>query len=108
IIILVLAPLFVLTGVEGQLLRPLAIAYVVAMVASLATAMTVTPVLCFWLGGRAAREAPLARLCKGWLDRSLPWGLAHPRAVAGGAALAVVAAGGLLAVAPRPLVAPVH
>ena len=56
IIVIMLAPLFVLSGVEGQLLRPLAIAYVVAIVASLATAMTVTPVLCLW----GARRAPAA------------------------------------------------
>jgi HME family heavy-metal exporter len=108
IIVMVLAPLFVLSGVEGQLLRPLAIAYVVAIVASLATAMTVTPVLCLW-GARyapAAREAPLARICKAWLDRSLPWGLAHPGALAGGAALAVAVAGLLLAVLPRSLMPP--
>jgi len=108
IIVMVLAPLFVLSGVEGQLLRPLAIAYVVAIVASLATAMTVTPVLCLW-GARyapAAREAPLARVCKAWLDRSLPWGLAHPGALAGGAALAVAVAGLLLAVLPRSLMPP--
>src|ERR1700704_1302591 len=68
IIIIMLAPLFVLSGVEGQLLRPLAIAYVVAIVASLATAMTVTPVLCLWGAARApagAPRGPLARICKG-------------------------------------------
>ncbi|HEY4748191.1 MAG TPA: efflux RND transporter permease subunit, partial [Steroidobacteraceae bacterium] len=108
IIVMVLAPLFVLSGVEGQLLRPLAIAYVVAIAASLATAMTVTPVLCLWGARRApaAREAPLARICKAWLDRSLPWGLAHPGALAGGAALAVAVAGLLLAVLPRSLMPP--
>jgi HME family heavy-metal exporter len=108
IIILMLAPLFVLSGVEGLLLRPLAIAYVVAMVASLATAMTVTPVLCLLLAGRNAppREAPLARLCRRGLDRALPWALARPRMVAGGAALAVIAAGALLLVVPRSLMPP--
>ncbi|HKC32483.1 MAG TPA: efflux RND transporter permease subunit [Xanthobacteraceae bacterium] len=109
IIVIMLAPLFVLSGVEGQLLRPLAIAYVVAIVASLATAMTVTPVLCLWgapLAPAAAREAPLARICKGWLDRALPWGLARPGALVGGAALAVVVAGVLLAALPRSLMPP--
>ncbi|MEA3023700.1 MAG: hypothetical protein QOK01_2552 [Alphaproteobacteria bacterium] len=106
IIVIMLAPLFVLSGVEGQLLRPLAIAYVVAIAASLATAMTVTPVLCLWGAGRAAREAPLARVCKAWLDRALPWGLARPGALAGGAALAVVVAVLLLAMLPRSLMPP--
>jgi CzcA family heavy metal efflux pump len=108
IIILVLAPLFALSGVEGLLLRPLAIAYVVAIVASLATAMTVTPVLCLLLlrRGRAARDAPLARLCKAGLDRALPWTLAHARPVVGVTALAVVAAAVLLAFLPRSLMPP--
>ncbi|HEX4555924.1 MAG TPA: efflux RND transporter permease subunit [Xanthobacteraceae bacterium] len=108
IIVMVLAPLFVLSGVEGQLLRPLALAYVVAIVASLATAMTVTPVLCLCVAGRSppAREAPLARICKGWLDRSLPWGLAHPGALAGGAGLAIVVAVVLLTLLPRSLMPP--
>src|SRR5262245_57450130 len=108
IIVLMLAPRFWLGGVEGLLLRPLAVAYVVAIVASLATAVTVTPVLCLLLGGRAARqrEAPLARLCQRGLDRALPWALARPRLIGGGALVAVVAAGTLLAVLSRSLMPP--
>ena len=46
IIILVFLPLFFLSGVEGRLLQPLGLAYVVALAASLLVAVTVTPVLC--------------------------------------------------------------
>jgi CzcA family heavy metal efflux pump len=46
VIAVVFLPLFFLSGVEGRLLRPLGIAYVVALTASLAVAVTVTPVLC--------------------------------------------------------------
>ena len=49
IIILVFLPLFFLSGVEGRLLQPLGLAYVVALAASLLVAITVTPVLCFYL-----------------------------------------------------------
>ena len=49
IIILVFLPLFFLAGVEGRLLAPLGLAYVVALAASLLVAVTVTPVLSFYL-----------------------------------------------------------
>ncbi|HYE05904.1 MAG TPA: efflux RND transporter permease subunit [Planctomycetota bacterium] len=73
IIVLVFAPLLALAGLEGRFFRPLGIAFIVATVASLVVALTVTPALCWLLLGRvraaasavAHREGPLVR----WLHR---------------------------------------
>jgi CzcA family heavy metal efflux pump len=70
IIVLVFAPIFFLTGVEGRLMQPLGFAYVVALIASLAVAVTVTPVLCSLLLPRSkiVREAHESGLSR-WLKR---------------------------------------
>jgi CzcA family heavy metal efflux pump len=82
VVALVFVPLFVLGSVEGRLLRPLGIAYVVALTASLLVALTVTPVLCSWLlpGSamiREAREPAFTRRLKaayeGWLLGAFRW-----------------------------------
>jgi CzcA family heavy metal efflux pump len=52
IIILVFIPIFFLSGIEGRLLQPLGLAYIVSLSASLLVAITVTPVLSLlWLSG---------------------------------------------------------
>lgn len=70
IIVLVFVPLFALGGLEGQLFRPLGLAYVTAILASLIIAITLTPVLAsFFLPNApslAERESPLVRFLKRW------------------------------------------
>ncbi|QDV73700.1 efflux RND transporter permease subunit [Botrimarina mediterranea] len=58
IVVLVFVPLFALTGMEGQLFRPMGVSYIVSLVSSLLVSLTVTPVLSYWLlrGGRDAAE----------------------------------------------------
>jgi CzcA family heavy metal efflux pump len=83
IILLVFAPLFFLSGVEGRLLRPLGLAFTVSLAASLLTALTLTPALCSLLlpnsrivtkGG----EPPLVHWLQKLYARPLEWALNHP------------------------------
>lgn len=83
IIALVFTPVFFLSGVEGRLLKPLGEAYLVALLASLVVAVTVTPALCSFLlpGSRAVQPGHEPRLTH-WLKaryaRLLGPSLDHP------------------------------
>ena len=96
IVIAVAVPLLFLPGVEGRLLRPLGIAYIVAILASLVVAVTVTPVLCAYLlpNSKAVREEHESRVVT-WLKaryaRALEPVLAHPKRVLAGAVVALAA-----------------
>jgi CzcA family heavy metal efflux pump len=70
VVVLVFLPLFFLSGVEGRLLSPLGVAYVVSLTASLLVAVTVTPVLCSFLlpGSKAVTEAHEPRFAA-WLKQ---------------------------------------
>jgi CzcA family heavy metal efflux pump len=97
IIVLVFLPVFGLAGVEGRLLTPLALAYIVALLASLGVAIVVTPALSYAFLPRArsierGHEGWLARTLKGWLARTLPMALDRPWTVTALSALLVAAA----------------
>jgi CzcA family heavy metal efflux pump len=101
IIVLVFLPIFGLAGVEGRLLTPLAVAYIVALVASLGVAIVVTPALSYAFLPRAksisrGHEGWLAHRLTGALTRTLPIALDHPFAVTAASALLVAAAIGAL------------
>jgi CzcA family heavy metal efflux pump len=99
IIGLVFLPIFFLSGVEGRLLQPLGIAYIVSLAASLLVALTVTPVLCQLLlpHSRAVLEGKEPKVVV-WLKshyaRVLPSVLDHPWRMTAPAAAALVLAVG--------------
>ena len=97
IIVLVFLPIFGLSGVEGRLLTPLAFAYIVALLASLAVAIIVTPALAYaFLPGAKSilrgHDGWLARTLKARFAKDLPLALDHPRLVMGVSGLLLVAA----------------
>lgn len=83
IIIASFLPLFFLHGVEGRMLIPLGISFIIALVASTIVALTVTPVLCSYLLGSAkamidmAREPWITRHMIAGYRRTLDWSLSH-------------------------------
>jgi CzcA family heavy metal efflux pump len=103
IVALVFLPLFMLSSVEGRLLRPLGFGYVVALTASLIVALTVTPVLCSWLLPKSRvmasdTEPWLTRRLKATYERWLARAFTYRRSViVTAAALLVAAVVGLLA-----------
>ena len=82
IVVLVFLPVFFLDGLAGSFFRPLALAYVVAISASLLVALTVTPAMSYMLlTGRkqiAQHDPPLARLLKSGYRVVLPSFVARP------------------------------
>jgi copper/silver efflux system protein len=97
IICIVFLPLFFLSGIEGRMLRPLGIAYIIAILASLVVALTVTPALAAYLlpSSRTLdteEESWIVRKLKALYARTLDPVLRNPLPVMAGAAALVVAA----------------
>lgn len=92
LICLAFLPLMFLTGLEGRFFKPLAITFVIALIASLLVALTVTPALCRLLlakvsahGTEPERDGFVVAWLKARYEPTLRFTLRHPRALAGSA-----------------------
>ena len=89
IIVVSFVPLFFLSGMEGRMLIPLGIAFIVALFTSTFVALTLTPVLCsYLLGGNKQTGLPKEAFVAVWLKKyyniALEWALNHKKGVLGG------------------------
>ena len=110
IIVVSFVPLFFLTGMEGRMLVPLGIAFIVALFASTVVALTLTPVLCSYLldrkGEKPTQDAWVARKLRGVYEKALLFSIHHKLAVLGSTIVVFVVALGLFFTLGRSFLPP--
>lgn len=101
ITIVAFTPIFFLSGMEGRMLKPLGIAYIIASLMSLVTALTTTPLLCRLL--LTDKKYLVKQEKENWLSknlisvygRSLEWALKHKKSILSGTIVLLVVALGM-------------
>ena len=87
VVTVVFVPLFALSGLEGRMLIPLGISYVVSIFASLLVALTVTPALCTYLLSNSTSggedDSWIVRQLKVWYAPALRFSIKHQLGVIG-------------------------
>lgn len=101
ITIVAFTPIFFLSGMEGRMLKPLGIAYIIASLMSLVTALTTTPLLCRLL--LTDKKYLVKQEKENWLSknlisvygRSLEWSLKHKKSILSGTLVLLIVALGM-------------
>ncbi|MEW6123240.1 MAG: efflux RND transporter permease subunit [Pseudomonadota bacterium] len=110
IIVLVFVPLFALPGIEGRLFAPLGQAYIISILASLVTSLTLTPVLSYYLlpalSRHRERDGALVRALKRGYGALLAAAFRHGRLVMAATALLCLAALAAAITLPRAFLPP--
>lgn len=111
VVAVVFLPIFFIPGVEGRLLAPLGLAYLLSLVASLAVSLTLTPALSTFLLARGRSEGHDGDTrFVAWLKRRLSpgiaWSIAHPKPIMAGTAATIAVAAGLFLLAGKEGVPP--
>ncbi|NQW08747.1 MAG: efflux RND transporter permease subunit [Alphaproteobacteria bacterium] len=105
IIVVVLLPLYALSGIEGRMFAPFATAYIVAILASLVTAITLTPVLCFYLLPNSKilhqNDGAVLAWLKRWNRQVVRWALGRCRLILAAAVIAAILIGATALALPR-------
>lgn len=97
IIIVSFLPLFFLSGMEGRMLKPLGITFIISLMASTLVALTVTPVLSSFLLGsqnsdKTGKEPALVRWLKKYYEKALNWSVGHKKSLLFGVGALLAAA----------------
>ena len=98
ITIVAFTPIFFLSGMEGRMLKPLGIAYIIALLVSLVVALTITPLLCKMMLtsdkylAKQEKESWVARHLSNAYAKSLQWALGHKKTVIGGTLIVLIVA----------------
>ena len=87
IIAVAFVPLFFLSGMEGRMLRPLGVAYIISLFMSLLVAMTLTPLLCKLLLSKDSylakkeKDSWVTSRLSAYYTKSLSWAMEHKKMV---------------------------
>jgi HME family heavy-metal exporter len=110
IVVLVLVPLFFLPGMEGRLILPLGIGYIISLLASMLVSVTLTPVLAYYLLPHMKQldhaDPALLQKIKNGYRRSLGWVLQRPKQMLALAGVAVLLAMVSVSFFPRTFLPP--